>query len=94
VKSPQTNGICERFHKTLLDEFYRVAFRKKLYDTLYALQADLDDWMVPWEAHKKLRHIRMRLGSTEPRNTVTMAVAATQDSTSEWRELGAQVKTS
>jgi transposase InsO family protein len=33
AKSPQTNGICERFHKTLLDEFYRVAFRKKLYDT-------------------------------------------------------------
>src|SRR6201990_1961334 len=33
VRSPQTNGICERFHKTLLDEFYRVAFRKKLYDT-------------------------------------------------------------
>ena len=30
VKSPQTNGICERFHKTLLDEFYRVAFRKKI----------------------------------------------------------------
>jgi hypothetical protein len=30
VKSPQANGICERFHKTLLDEFYRVAFRKKV----------------------------------------------------------------
>jgi transposase InsO family protein len=28
VKSPQTNGICERFHKTVLEEFYRVAFRK------------------------------------------------------------------
>jgi len=28
AKSPQTNGICERFHKTLLNEFYRVAFRK------------------------------------------------------------------
>jgi transposase InsO family protein len=28
TKSPQTNGICERFHKTLLNEFYRVAFRK------------------------------------------------------------------
>ena len=39
VKSPQTNGICERFHKTLLDEFYRVAFRKKIYDTPDALQA-------------------------------------------------------
>ena len=29
TKSPQTNGICERFHKTALNEFYRVAFRKK-----------------------------------------------------------------
>ena len=29
VKSPQTNGICERFHRTILDEFYRVAFPKK-----------------------------------------------------------------
>src|SRR5262249_38485823 len=26
TKSPQTNGICERFHKTALNEFYRVAF--------------------------------------------------------------------
>jgi len=24
VKSPQTNGICERFHKTILQEFYQV----------------------------------------------------------------------
>src|SRR5215471_18643296 len=31
TKSPQTNGICERFHRTILDEFYRVAFRKKIY---------------------------------------------------------------
>jgi len=33
VKSPQTNGICERFHKTVLQEFYQVTFRKKIYDT-------------------------------------------------------------
>ena len=45
VKRPQTNGICERFHKTVLNEFYRVAFRKKLYGTLDALQADLDVWL-------------------------------------------------
>ena len=32
TKSPQTNGICERFHKTVLNEFYRVAFRKKVYN--------------------------------------------------------------
>ena len=45
TKSPQTNGICERFNKTILNEFYRVAFRKKLYTTLEELQADLDAWM-------------------------------------------------
>ena len=38
VKSPQTNGICERFHKTILQEFYQVAFRKKLYDSIDALR--------------------------------------------------------
>src|SRR5262249_24969888 len=41
TKSPQTNGICERFHKTVLDEFYRVAFRKQLYRSIDGLQADL-----------------------------------------------------
>ena len=45
VKSPQTNGICERFHKTILQEFYQVTFRKKLYDSLEQLQTDLDEWM-------------------------------------------------
>lgn len=43
---PQTNGICERFHKTILDEFYQVTFRKKIYSTLDELQKDLDDWLV------------------------------------------------
>lgn len=41
--SPQTNGICERFHKTILHEFYHVAFRKKIYESLDELQKDLDD---------------------------------------------------
>jgi len=45
AKSPQTNGICERFHKTILEEFYQIAFRKKIYATLEELQADLDDWI-------------------------------------------------
>lgn len=44
--SPQTNGICERFHKTILNEFYQVTFRKKLYGSLEVLQKDLDEWMV------------------------------------------------
>jgi transposase InsO family protein len=45
TRSPQTNGICERFNRTLLDEFYRVAFRKKLYTSIEALQADLDAYL-------------------------------------------------
>lgn len=42
---PQTNGICERFHKTILQEFYQITFRKKLYSSLEELQVDLDDWL-------------------------------------------------
>jgi hypothetical protein len=37
TKSPQTNGICERFHRTVLDEFYRVAFRKRIYRAIEAV---------------------------------------------------------
>jgi transposase InsO family protein len=43
--SPQTNGICERFHRTIQDEFYSIAFRKRFYDSLEQLQADADSWM-------------------------------------------------
>jgi hypothetical protein len=45
TKSPQTNGIWERFHKTALKEFYRVAFRKKVYRSIDELQADLDAYV-------------------------------------------------
>ncbi len=45
ARSPQTNGICERFHKTMLEEFYQIAFRKKIYESLEQLQADLDVWI-------------------------------------------------
>ena len=41
--SPQTNGICERFHKTILNGFYQITFRKKLYTSLEELQKDLDE---------------------------------------------------
>jgi transposase InsO family protein len=45
VRHPQSNGICERLHRTMQEEFYAVAFRKKLYDKLDLLQNDLDDWL-------------------------------------------------
>jgi hypothetical protein len=45
AKSPQTNGICERFHRTMQDEFYAIAFRKKIYTSIDELQADVDIWL-------------------------------------------------
>lgn len=45
ARHPQTNGICERFHKTILNEFYQIAFRKKVYQTLEELQQDVDEWI-------------------------------------------------
>ena len=43
--SPQTNGICERFNKTMKQEFFEVAMRKKIYSSLEELQKDLDTWL-------------------------------------------------
>ena len=56
VKRPQTNGICERFHQTVLNEFYRITFRKKIYSDIEMLQADLDEFM------KKYNHERTHQG--------------------------------
>ena len=48
VRHPQTNGVCECFHKTILPEFYLVAFRRKIYLSIEELQADLDAWIVTY----------------------------------------------
>jgi hypothetical protein len=45
TKSPQTNGICERFHQTIQNEFYATAFRRKVYASLEELQSDVDVWI-------------------------------------------------
>jgi transposase InsO family protein len=52
TKSPQTNGIVERLHKTMLDEFYRVAFRKKIYRSIAELQTDLDEWVTSYNEQR------------------------------------------
>ncbi len=52
TRHPQTNGICERFHKTMLNEFYRVTFRKKIYRTLAEFQTDLDAWMEEYNQQR------------------------------------------
>jgi transposase InsO family protein len=52
VRSPQSNGICERFHQTVLNEFYRVTFRKKIYSDIETLQRDLDEYMVQYNTER------------------------------------------
>jgi len=52
VKHPQTNGICERFHQTVQNEFYAVAFRKKIYESLEQLQNDLDAWVKDYNENR------------------------------------------
>jgi hypothetical protein len=45
ARHPQTNGICERFHRTMQDEFYAIAFRKKVFSSIDELQIDIDLWL-------------------------------------------------
>jgi hypothetical protein len=52
MKNPQTNGICGRFHKTILDESYIIAFTKKIYQGIEELQQDLDDWLVRYNTKR------------------------------------------
>ena len=52
ARHPQTNGICERFHKTILQEFYQPALRKKLYRTIEELQIDLDEWLIHYNTER------------------------------------------
>lgn len=60
---PQTNGICERFHKTILQEFYQVAFRRKIYRSVEELQLDLDDWLHYYN-HDRTHQGKMCCGRT------------------------------
>jgi transposase InsO family protein len=52
ARHPQTNGICERFHKTIQEEFYATAFRKTLYTSLDQLQTDLDIWLEEYNVER------------------------------------------
>jgi len=63
AQSPQTNGICERFHKTILQEFYQVTFRKHIYTTVESLQRDLDEWLNYYN-NERTHQGKMCLGRT------------------------------
>ena len=61
--------LCERFHKTVLNEFYHVAFRKKIYMTLEELQKDLDIWLEEYNMHRP--HQGKRCDGRTPYATLT-----------------------
>ena len=69
ANSPQTNGICERFHKTILQEFYQVTFRKKIYEGIDELQKDLDEWIYSYN-NERTHQGKMCCGRT-PMQTLT-----------------------
>ena len=52
AKSPQTNGICERFHQTIQNEFYATAFRKKIYNSIEELQKDVNKWIDDYNSER------------------------------------------
>ncbi len=60
VAHPQTNGFVERFHRTVLDEFFRIAFCTKFYDSVEDLQADLDAWLIEYNTQRAHQGYRNR----------------------------------
>ncbi len=85
AKSPQTNGICERFHKTLQQEFFWVAFRKKVYNTLEELQTDLDEW-VEWYNRERTHTGKYCYGKT-PLQTFKDSIPLAKEKLIEYNEL-------
>ena len=60
VRRPQSNGFVERFNRTVLDEFFRTAFRTKFYEAVDALQDDLDAWLVYYNNERPQQGYRNR----------------------------------
>lgn len=63
TRSPQTNGICERFHRTIQEEFYAIVFRKKVFRSIEELQAELDAWLN-WYNHERTHSGKYCFGKT------------------------------
>ena len=77
TKSPQTNGICERFQRTVLNEFYQVAFRTKVYSSAEELQVDLDTWLS--EYNDKRPHSGKYCYGKTPMQTFIDAIPMTRE---------------
>lgn len=73
VRTPRTNGFVERFNGTVLDEFFRVKMRETFYDSVEALQADLDAWLVHYNTERP--HLGYRNMGRRPLDTVMSFVS-------------------
>lgn len=88
ARHPQTNGICERFHRTIQDEFYAIAFRKKIYTSIEQLQTDLDEWIEQY--NRERTHTGKYCFGRTPlqtfRETKHLAQAKQLDTLFEWQQ--------
>jgi hypothetical protein len=78
VNCPRTNGFVERFHRTVLDEVFRLKLRTTLYESLEALQADLDVWLVYYNQERA--HLGYRNWGRRPIDTVNDYLGARSSS--------------
>lgn len=73
VRTPRTNGFVERFNGTVLDEFFRVKMREAFYDSVEALQSDLDDWLLHYNTERP--HLGYRNQGRRPLETINLFVS-------------------
>lgn len=79
VRSPKTNGFVERFNRTVLDEFFRKAFRTKFYESVELLQKDLDGWLVHYNTERP--HQGYRNMGRRPIDTINQYLETVQGET-------------
>lgn len=73
IKTPKTNGFVERFNGTVLDEFFRIKMRETVYESVEALQTDLDAWLVHYNTERP--HLGYRNQGRRPIETINRFVS-------------------
>ena len=59
-RTPQSNGIVERFNRTLAEEFYQIAMMKKIYSSLSELQNDLNQFIYYYNFKRTNQGYRLK----------------------------------
>ncbi|MDI6839918.1 MAG: IS481 family transposase [bacterium] len=86
VRHPWTNGYVERLNKTLLDEFYSLAFRKKGYRTIEELQLDLDEFMEYYNYRRTHQGYKLKENGCDTPAKAHLSKKLKQDLTKEMRD--------